>query len=141
MRKQIFFEIGYGIYYIPNIFQLFKNTKTQKTMTTTTINLTIHQPAPQEEWYTMREVAKLINYKKIGRTKLFQFLRDQKILMDDNGPYQRFIDNGCFKLVRKDVFNGYGRIIACPSVTLVSTKGINFIKKRLEQKEDANGEN
>ena len=108
---------------------------------TATISVTIHEPVPQEEWYNMREAAKLINHKKIGRTKLFQFLRDQSILMYDNEPYQRYIDNECFKLVRKDVFNGYGRIIACPSVTLVSTKGINFIKKRLEQKEEANGEN
>jgi phage antirepressor YoqD-like protein len=107
----------------------------------TVITIKLSEYKPKEKWYSMQEAAKLINHKKIGRTKLFQFLRDQKILMDDNEPYQRYIDNQCFKLVQKDVYNGFGRIVVCPSVTLVSTKGINFIKKSLKQKEGADGEN
>ncbi|MEO7316377.1 MAG: phage antirepressor KilAC domain-containing protein [Ginsengibacter sp.] len=104
------------------------------------MDFAIKEPVVQEEWYTMGQVAKLINFKKLGRTKLFNFLRDQKILMDNNEPYQRYIDSDYFKLVQKDIENGYGRIIARPFVTLVSTKGINFIKKQLDQSDGENGE-
>lgn len=78
---------------------MIPKNKTQSIMTSATINFTIHKPVPREEWFTMRDAAKLINHKKIGR------------------------------------------ILACPSVTSVSAKGINFIKKRLKQKERHNGQN
>lgn len=106
----------------------------------TTININLSQYKPQEDWYTMQETAKLLNIKKIGRTKLFNFLRQERILMRNNEPYQKYIDNGCFKLVLKDIYNGYGGVIGCPSVTLVSQKGISLIKKRFEEKEVGIGE-
>ena len=34
-----------------------------------------------------------------GRNKLFQWLRDNKFLMKDNEPYQKYIDNGVFEYV------------------------------------------
>lgn len=94
-----------------------------------------------EEWYTMSQAAKIIAYPKMGRTKLFRFLKEQNVLWGDNEPYQHYIDNRCFKLVQKDVFNGHGRIIRCPAVPLISEKGINLIKKLLKKKEEENGEN
>lgn len=64
-----------------------------------------------------------------------RFLRDEKILTEDNNPYQRYIDTECFRLIEKDIWNGHGRVVATPLVPLVSTKGLNLIKKRFEGKE------
>ena len=105
----------------------------------TTISIHINIPVP-ETWYTMAETAKLINA-NMGRTKLFRFLREEGILMTDNEPYQRYIDNGCFKLVVKDVFNNRGQVIFHQTVTLVSPKGIEFIKKLINNQEGSNGSN
>jgi len=35
---------------------------------------------------------------KIGRNRLFEFLRDMKILQSDNIPYQKYIENGWFQV-------------------------------------------
>ena len=55
-----------------------------------------------EELISMGDMAKLIQKetgnKKIGRTRLFEFLRKQKVLMKNNVPYQRYIENGWFKV-------------------------------------------
>lgn len=105
----------------------------------TTISIHIHTPVP-ENWYTMAEAAKLINA-NMGRTKLFRFLREEGLLMDDNEPYQRYIDNGCFKYVVKDIFGRRGQVLFPQTVTLVSPKGIDFIKKLLKNKSLPNGSN
>ena len=89
----------------------------------------------------MSEVAKLINLKKMGRTKMFIFLREDGILMEDNEPYQHYINNGYFKLVLKEVYGQQGQIKFSKEVTLVSPKGLNFIKKRILSREVENGSN
>lgn len=47
----------------------------------------------------MDVAAKLLNFKGIGRNKLFGLLRDFKILDKYNRPYQQYVDKGWFKLV------------------------------------------
>ena len=47
----------------------------------------------------MGVAAKLLNFKGIGRNKLFELLRDFKILDKYNRPYQQYVDKGWFKLV------------------------------------------
>ena len=47
----------------------------------------------------MGVAAKLLNFKGIGRNKLFGLLRDFKILDKYNRPYQQYVDKGWFKLV------------------------------------------
>ncbi len=42
---------------------------------------------------TMGEIAKILH---TGRTRLFEFLRERKILMNNNLPYQQYIDAGYF---------------------------------------------
>lgn len=71
----------------------------------------------------MSQVAKLLG---TGRTRLFMLLRDNKILMYNNLPYQRFIDSGHFE-IKKTVKNDRNY-----SVTLATTKGINYIRNRFE---------
>ena len=76
------------------------------------------------------DVAKILDM-KVGRNKLFEFLRDEKILMPDNRPYQKYIDAGYFRVVeQKYEVNGEIRINI---KTLVFQKGIDFIRKRLNK--------
>ena len=43
--------------------------------------------------------AKLLNFKGVGRNKLFKLLRDFRLLDKHNRPYQRYVSAGWFKLV------------------------------------------
>ena len=78
----------------------------------------------------MKSVANVLNIPGIGRTNLFRFLRDQKILMSDNRPYQEFIDRGYFRVVEQRFDKGYGET-GINIKTLVFQKGVNYIRKRL----------
>ena len=74
----------------------------------------------------MGEVAKTLN---IGRNKLFEKLRELKILQsghNKNTPYQRYIDRGYFEVkefVSKDIVKAQ---------TYATVKGMIFIKNKLE---------
>lgn len=75
----------------------------------------------------MGSVAKLIDL-NIGRNKLFEFLRSNEILMDNNIPYQRFIDAGWFRVIEQKYQNGKGEI--CINIkTIVYQKGIQKIRE------------
>lgn len=76
----------------------------------------------------MNEMAKLcnkegitINGKEIGRNKLFAYLRDKKILMSNNLPYQKYIDQKWFTVVETTKKTAYGDKIF--SKVLVTGKG------------------
>ena len=76
------------------------------------------------------DVAKILDM-GIGRNKLFEFMRDAKILMPDNRPYQRYIDSGYFRVVEQK-YEKNGEV--CINIkTLVFQKGIDFIRKKLEK--------
>lgn len=77
-----------------------------------------------DKLFSMNEVAKLIN--SVGRNKLFKMLRDAKILMLDNNPYQQYVNQGYFKVV--EVTTTGDKIFV---VTKATNKGIEFICKRL----------
>lgn len=77
------------------------------------------------------KVAKVLNYPGIGRNKLFEILRDKGISMKDNIPYQKYIDNGCFRTIEQkyNTPDGETRINI---KTLVYQKGVDYIRKILE---------
>ena len=76
------------------------------------------------------DVAKILDM-GIGRNKLFEFLRDEKILMYNNQPYQKYIDQGYFRVVEQK-FEKNGEV--CINIkTLVFQKGVDFIRRRLEK--------
>ena len=84
---------------------------------------------PEENWFDMKQTAKLISDANFGRTKLMKFLRNKKVLMANNEPYQKYVNSGYLKMVIKSVYNGHGRIIKYSTVPLSSKKGILFIQK------------
>lgn len=73
------------------------------------------------------EFSKLV---KIGRNKLFSFLRDKRILMSDNIPYQDYINKGYFKCIEK-VFNKCNKK-SIYLKTMITAKGQDYLVKKLK---------
>lgn len=78
----------------------------------------------------MNEVEKVLAFDGIGRNKLFEFLRNQSVLMQNNVPYQRYIDNGWFRVVENKYQNKYNEPVITTK-TLVFQKGVDGIRKLL----------
>jgi phage antirepressor YoqD-like protein len=64
----------------------------------------------------------------IGRNKLFQKLRDKGVLMNNNIPYQTFIDRGYFRIIETKYVKPDGST-HIQLKTLVYQKGLDFIRK------------
>ncbi len=77
----------------------------------------------------MNQVAKVVG---IGRNKLFAFLREQGILLWNNTPYQRYMEQKYFVLKESIVQRGYDSMNVC--TTYVTAKGIEFINKLIKEK-------
>lgn len=77
-----------------------------------------------ENYQDMNTVAKAIGW---GRNKLFAELRERKILMRDNKPYQEYIDRGYFVVKEKPIDMG-GFTFNKPQ-TYVTPKGVDFIDR------------
>lgn len=55
---------------------------------------------------------------KLGRNKLFKWLREGGYLMSNNMPYQKYVDNGWFEVRESTVDTAYGKkIVFTPMVT------------------------
>lgn len=79
---------------------------------------------------SMAAVAKTLGFKGFGRNNLFAFLRDRKILMANNDPYQEYIDRGYFE-VRQYPITHFSTGIENKTQTLVTPKGMDYIFKLL----------
>ena len=77
-------------------------------------------------------VAKVLNFKNIGRNTLFDILRKQGILQKDNIPFQIYIDRGYFRVVESK-WNTPNGDVKVNYKTVVYQKGINFISKLLKE--------
>jgi len=75
---------------------------------------------------TMNQVAKALGW---GRNKLFAYLRDKKVLMGNNLPYQRFLDDDYFDV--REVTTNRGDLKVNVTQTLVTAKGVDYIGKLL----------
>ena len=80
---------------------------------------------------SMTEVAKVLNVKGYGRNNLFEFLRSKGILDNRNVPYQRYVDNGYFRVIEQKYTKNGEQVIT--TKTLVYQKGVNAIRKLLEK--------
>lgn len=66
---------------------------------------------------------------KIGQNRLFDYLRDNKVLMSNNQPYQRFIDNGYFNVVTRVVQTNHG--VITKYTPMITGKGQLALSKKL----------
>ena len=82
----------------------------------------------------MSQMAKLLHNKHIdmGRNRLMNFLRSEKILMQDNLPYQQYIERGYFKVIESVV--GSEQYPIAKTSTLVLPAGQQFIFNLLEKR-------
>jgi anti-repressor protein len=78
----------------------------------------------------LRKVASVLNIKNLGRNKLFAFLRELKILDNNNIPYRKYQDAGYFRVIEQAFKDGSGTIHVSFK-THVYQKGIDFIQKKL----------
>lgn len=72
------------------------------------------------------EVAKAL---KLGRNRLFNFLKSKGYLMSDNTPYQKYITLGYFDVSERVAFVR-GRLVTNVQ-TLVKPKGVDLISDLL----------
>lgn len=97
----------------------------------------IEEDKPKVEFYNdvidskntcdMQTVAKTLNFKGVGRNNLFEILRENKILQSNNQPYQKYVDNGWFRVIETK-FNDYKTSeIKISFKTVVFQKGIEKI--------------
>jgi phage antirepressor YoqD-like protein len=77
-----------------------------------------------DTYFPMNEASKILEpLTGMGRNILFAWLRDKKILRENNTPYQKYIDNGYFRVTEK------GTAVGPKAVTMVSNRGIDYIRK------------
>lgn len=86
---------------------------------------------------TMQEVCKMLNIKKMGRTNMFRYLRSNKIIMKGTTPYQKFVDQGFFKVIQRplEIYSKkLGKTITIMNAqTLVTAKGLEYLSKKLQR--------
>ena len=68
---------------------------------------------------------------KIGRNKLFKWLRDNKYLMKDNVPYQRYVNEGLFEVI--ETVNEYDSQDYINLLTLITGKGQLYVAGKLKE--------
>lgn len=86
----------------------------------------------------MGKMAKLMKdqHIKIGRNRLFQWLRDCEILMYNNVPYQRYIDSGYF-VVKESVYSTPSGENRTQQTTYITGKGQIYIIKKYKKYQEA----
>lgn len=76
-------------------------------------------------------VAKVLGIKGLGRNNLFELLRQKGILMNNNQPYQKYVDAGYFRVIKQKYTKPNGE--TCINIkTLVYQKGLDFIRRLVQ---------
>lgn len=73
----------------------------------------------------MKKSAKILNFYNLGRNRLYEILRWNKVLMKDNEPYQSYFERGWF-IIKESIIND--RVVV---TTYVTNKGLEGIRKLL----------
>lgn len=103
----------------------------------------IQEDKPKVEFYNdvtdskhtcdMQTVAKVLNFKGVGRNTLFEILRNENILQADNKPYQKFVDAGWFRLIETKYNDEKSGELRIYFKTVVFQKGIEKISNILKE--------
>ena len=87
--------------------------------------------AESKDAIEIASVAKVLNVPGVGRNKLFEFLRNHKVLMRNNQPYQKYVDCGYFRIIEQKYERSNGE--TCINIkTLVYQKGVKYIQELLK---------
>lgn len=90
-----------------------------------------------EDTLDIGAVSKILNFPGYGPHILFEFLRNEGILMKDNQAYQVYIDQGYFRTIESQYTKPDGSS-HINKKTVAFQRGLDFIRKRIE-KHIANG--
>ena len=75
----------------------------------------------------MSDAAKVLNM-GIGRNTLFEILRDEGVLQKNNIPYQKYIDQGYFRVIEQSYQKPTGE--TCINLkTIVYQRGLDYIRR------------
>lgn len=77
---------------------------------------------------TVQEVAKVLG---TGPNRLFQWLRESGVLMDNNLPYQKHVDMGHIRVVERRFRDRHGEVHTYTK-SLITGKGLIYIQKRIQ---------
>ncbi|AEB63865.1 MULTISPECIES: Rha family transcriptional regulator [Bacillus] len=91
-----------------------------------------HQFLDADGLMDIGSLAKELNIKGFGRNKLFTFLKDQKILMANNLPYQKYMGRGLFE-VKSVPTSKIGYV----SKTYLTAKGADYITDLISKRKPA----
>jgi phage antirepressor YoqD-like protein len=78
--------------------------------------------------YSMEAAGRVLG---IGRNLLFRLLRDHKILMVNNSPYQQYLDAGYFDVIQQSYTPKGQEQARLAMKTVVTPKGIVWLAKRM----------
>ena len=81
--------------------------------------------------YDIECVSQMLCFKNIGQKNLFKVLRELKILNKNNGPYQKYVNSGYFKVLPKTRKSKITETYIPYWQTVVYPKGVEYIKKKL----------
>lgn len=84
----------------------------------------------------MATCAKVLNIPNYGRNNLFEFLRNKKILQQNNVPYQRYVDQGYFRVIEQKWTKPDGSV-QINIKTVVYQSGLDFIRKLVDKEKDS----
>lgn len=84
-----------------------------------------------KELYGTVSIGALAKAAGIGQNRLFKFLRDKKILMHNNIPYQEYIDSGYFKLIPQHWSTPDG-IVHTYWKSVLTEKGSKYVNRLLD---------
>ena len=113
---------------LQNVLDLLQNKNAELVVQ----NETWTRVSQSDNTMEMAAVAKVLNYKNLGRNKTFAILRSEKIFRYNNEPYQDYIDRGYFDVIEQEVSTNAGGTIINRK-TVVTQKGIDYIRKVLDK--------
>ena len=126
---------------LADLKRLYDRKEAEYKATIETQKMKIAEDAPKVDFYDrvtessdcidIGQCAKILNVKNIGRNKLFEILRNKKILNERNQPYQKYVDCGYFRIIETS-FNLPDGTQKINLKTVVFQKGLDFIRKMIE---------
>ena len=126
---------------LADLKRLYDRKEAEYKATIETQKIKIAEDAPKVDFYErvtessdcidIGQCAKILNVHGIGRNKLFEILRQKKILNEHNQPYQKYVDCGYFRIIETS-FNLPDGTQKINLKTVVFQKGLDFIRKMIE---------
>lgn len=77
---------------------------------------------------SMQDAAKILNFPRVGRNRLFEILRTEKVLDRNNTPFQKYVDAGYFRVIESKWEDPNGDVHVFLK-TVVYQKGLDFIRR------------